>query len=610
MKLLGLSAYYHDAAAALIEADDTGIKILAACQEERFSRKKFDESFPQQSIHHCLQMSSNSLKDIDAIVYYEKPWLTFERLLETYLAYAPKGFQSYLTAMPRWLNQKLNMKSTLRNELSELSGLKKSQLPPLLFSSHHLSHAASAFFASPFEDAAVLCLDGVGEWSTTSTWLGKKNQLHPLWEIHFPHSLGLLYSAFTGFCGFKVNSGEYKLMGLAPFGQPRFEKMIRENLIDIKDDGTFRLNLRYFDYMVGFQMTSSKFSKLFGCPPRSPEDPIRDIDLDLAASIQKVTDDIMLRLARTLRKDTGMKNLCLSGGVALNCVANGKIAAEGIFEEIWIQPAAGDSGSALGAALAAAHLHYKKPRSPKDLMSGAALGNQYSNEEIHKQLIKAGARIHHLSPDQVTDTTAQLLAEQKVVGWYQGRMEFGPRALGHRSILADARNPEMQKIVNLKVKFREGFRPFAPIVLEEKYRHYFELTQKSPYMLLVAPITEELRKTPPETRGLQKVKEAWSLLPAVTHVDYSARIQTVGHEDHPQLHELLKAFEEKTKCPVLLNTSFNVRGEPIVESPSDAFSCFMNTNIDALVIGNFLLLKEEQDLSSRDSDWRNRFELD
>ncbi len=610
--ILGISGFYHDSAAALIKASELGCEILAAAQEERFSRQKFDDRFPYQAIAKCLETAGLGIHDVTAIVYYEKPWLTFERLLETYLAMAPKGLRSFLTAMPKWLSSKFNTRGLLRKELKAHFHLKSSKVPPIYFSTHHLSHAASGFFPSPFSEAAVLCMDGVGEWATTSAWAGEKNSLKPLWQIAFPHSLGLLYSAFTGFCGFKVNSGEYKLMGLAPFGTPRFADEIKKHLIDIKEDGTFRLHLEYFDYLVGFQMTSPAFEKLFGVPPRNPEEKIRDIDLDLAASIQAVTEEVILNLARSLRRETGAANLCLSGGVALNCVANGKILSEKIFDRIWIQPAAGDSGGALGAALAFAHTHLQIPRFAKseDSMQASLLGNEYDEEEIEIALDSVQARYHRVEWKDVADCTAALLKEQKVIGWFQGRMEYGPRALGNRSILADARNPEMQKQVNLKIKFREGFRPFAPLVLNEKRTQYFDLTQDSPYMLLVAPVSEGLRKHPDEASGLAKIKTAWSDIPAVTHVDYSARIQTVDSTRHPRLHELMQAFEKQTGCAVLLNTSFNIRGEPIVESPIDAFMCFMNTDIDVLVLGPYLLLKEEQDPSLRDEKWRTRFELD
>jgi carbamoyltransferase len=610
--ILGISGYYHDSAAALINASELGCEILAAAQEERYSRKKFDESFPFLAITQCLATAGLGISDVSAVVYYEKPWITFERLLETYLACSPQGLRSFLTAMPKWLGQKFNLKKLIRQELKNHFHLKASELPPIYFSTHHLSHAASGFFPSPFSSAAVLCMDGVGEWATTSAWVGEANKLTPLWQINFPHSLGLLYSAFTGFCGFKVNSGEYKLMGLAPFGTPRFVEVIKEHLIDIKDDGTYRLHLEYFDYLVGFQMTSAKFETLFGVPARQPEDKIRDVDLDLAASIQAVTEEVILKMARTLRRETGKTELCLSGGVALNCVANGKILAEKIFDRIWIQPASGDSGGALGAALAFAHLEKSSPRfaNSEDSMQASLLGNAYSADEIEMALNSVQAKFHRLDWKDVPEVTAKLLEEQKVVGWYQGRMEYGPRALGNRSILADARNPEMQKQVNLKIKFREGFRPFAPLVLDEKKSQYFDLPQESPYMLLVAPVTQGLRKPQSAFSGLEKIKTPWSEIPAVTHVDYSARIQTVDSKRHPELHELMTAFERQTGCAVLLNTSMNVRGEPIVESPLDALMCFMNTDIDALVIGPFMLLKEEQDPTLRDENWRSRFELD
>ncbi len=616
--ILGISCYYHDSAAALIRIHDSQIEILAAGQEERYTRKKFDDRFPTSSIKKCLETANLTFEDIDKVVYYEKPWITFERLIETYLYYAPKGLSSFLTGLPRWLGGKFNMRNLLKKELHKLSGLPIQELPGIFFSSHHLSHAASGFFPSTYAKAAVLCMDGVGEWATTSAWLGEGNNLKPLWQINFPHSLGLLYSAFTGFCGFKVNSGEYKLMGLAPYGRPLYTDLIKQNLIDIKADGTFRLNLEYFDYMAGLQMTNQKFADLFKVKARASEDKIRQIDLDLAASIQSVTEEVVLKLCRTLKNETGAQHLCLSGGVALNCVANGKILEEKIFDEIWIQPAAGDSGGALGAALAYAHLHLKCPRHIEthkkvdmDSMKASLLGNDYDDDEIELALTSADAKFYRLGEAEILEKTARLLTEQKVIGWFQGRMEYGPRALGNRSILADARSTEMQRTVNLKVKFREGFRPFAPLVIKEKTKEYFNLDQESPYMLLVAPVTEKIRSTSnQEGIGLDKIKTPWSQIPAVTHVDFSARIQTVDTQRNPLLYRLMKSFESKTQCSVLLNTSFNVRGEPIVESPLDAFLCFMNTDIDALVIGNFLLLKEEQDTSTRDQKWKDRFELD
>lgn len=610
VKLLGISAYYHDSAVAMIEITQHGPEILFAAQEERFSRKKFDEAFPHRALQAGLKATGLRLSDFSSVVFYEKPWVTFERLLETYVSMAPQGLGSFLTAMPRWLHGKFNLKSTLRKELRKIDSQFSADI---LFSQHHLSHAAAAFYASPFSEAAVLCMDGVGEWATSTAWHGKNAELQPLWQIRFPHSLGLLYSAFTAFCGFKVNSGEYKLMGLAPFGEPRFVEQIKKELIDIKDDGSFRLNMKYFGYLSGLQMTNARFASLFGAEARSSEAPLREIDMDLAASVQKVTEDVILKLARTLKKQTGASKLCLAGGVALNCVANGILLREKIFDQVWIQPAAGDAGSALGAALAATYLHYQTPRlvtSKPDLMKGAYLGSSYSDQEICSSLEKASARFHLLNADEVLEKTSQLLASQKVVGWFQGKMEYGPRALGSRSILADARNREMQSQVNLKIKFREGFRPFAPLVLAEKTEQYFDLKQDSPYMLLVAPVAKERQKFPQGRRGLDKLKEPWSDLPAVTHVDHSARIQTVHQETNPLLHQLLSRFEAKTNCAVLLNTSFNVRGEPIVESPLDAFFCFMNTDIDALVIGSYLLLKEEQDPKLRDPNWRQRFELD
>jgi carbamoyltransferase len=620
--IIGISAYYHDSAAALIELPDSAggssqtslpLRILAAAQEERYSRKKFDERFPHRALSQVLSTSGVKYSEISAVVYYEKPWLTFERLLETYLAHAPKGLLSFLMALPRWLGGKLNMRSTIRKELLKFEP--HLPVPPIYFSSHHLSHAASAFYPSPFSSAAVLCMDGVGEWTTTSAWVGRNQKLTPLWEMRFPHSLGLFYSAFTYFCGFKVNSGEYKLMGLAPYGTAQYVDLIRRELIDIKPDGTFRLNLSYFNFATGLTMTSPQFHQLFGANPRKENEPLRELDLDLAASAQKVTEEIILKLTRTLQLETGEKNLCLAGGVALNCVANGKVLQDAAFEKIWVQPSAGDAGGALGAAMAYAHLGHDCTRSetPSDRMRGSFLGNAYSERQISMALEALNAKFHKLTEEDILDHTARLLIEQKVVAWHQGSMEFGPRALGHRSILADARSPEMQKTVNLKIKFREGFRPFAPIVLSESAPQYFDLKQESPYMLIVAPVAEPRKKPQdPHLRGLERLKSPASDLPAITHVDYSARIQTVDVERNPQLHGLLKRFEAQTGCGVLLNTSFNVRGEPMVESPRDAFYCFMNTDLDALVIGPYLLLKSEQSstLPVQDKNWKDRFELD
>lgn len=622
MKILGISAYYHDSAAALID----GNTILAAAQEERFSRKKHDARFPKNAIEYCLKSQNLTLDDLDAFIYYEKPLLTFERLLETYLGAAPRGSRSFVAAMQVWLKEKLFIKNEIRKALRELASSMANQaglpdaksvsLPELLFSEHHLSHAGAAFYPSPFEKAAVLCMDGVGEWATTSAWLGEGNALNPLWEISFPHSLGLLYSAFTYYCGFKVNSGEYKLMGLAPYGQPVHVDTIRRHLIDIKPDGTFRLDLSYFKYHRGFRMTSRRFHKLFGRPPRRGETEISQFHMDLAASIQAVTEEIVLKLARTLKQETGVTNLCLSGGVALNCVANGKLLREGLFDEVWIQPASGDAGSALGAALVAWHQHYRAPRTPQphDAMRGTYLGPHFSNTAVRAFLEQVQAPFHTLEDGLLFTRLAELLDEGKVLGWFNGPMEFGPRALGARSILGDPRNPHMQSVMNLKIKYRESFRPFAPSVLEEEVASQFELHQPSPYMLVVAPVKHELCTPMSESEeqlfGIEKLKVPRSTLPAITHVDYSARVQTVSPRTNPRYYNLIRAFQRRTGCPTLVNTSFNVRGEPIVCTPEDAYRCFMRTEMDALVLENQLLLKEEQPLWQQDESWKDEFELD
>lgn len=594
MNILGISAYYHDSAAALIQDG----AIIACAQEERFTRVKHDPGFPKQAIQYCLEEGGVSIENIDYVVFYDKPLLTFDRLLETYLTFAPSGFSSFLKAMPVWLKDKLFLKKTLKKELSQFFANKKKLAVPLLFTQHHQSHAASAFFPSPFENAAILCLDGVGEWATTSLWLGKGNQLIPQWEIKFPHSLGLLYSAFTYFTGFKVNSGEYKLMGLAPYGEPQYVDLIRKNLIDVKEDGTYRLNMKYFDFATGLKMTNERFSKLFGRPPRHPESKVTQQDMDIARSIQVVTEEIVLKLAKSIRNEFKIENLCLAGGVALNCVANGKIWKEKIFKELWIQPAAGDAGGALGAALSVWYEYLNNPRHPEkfDSMKGSYLGPGFSNDKIKAYLDKQGARYHYLSDDLLFDKAAQLLNQEKVMGWFQGRMEFGPRALGNRSILGDARNQKMQSIMNLKIKFRESFRPFAPAVLAEKTHDWFDLDYASPYMLLVAQVNKNKFTTFAEkdSSGFDKLKLSRTTIPAVTHVDYSARVQTVHAGTNLRFHQLIKSFEKLTECPVLINTSFNVRGEPIVCTPEDAFLCFMTTHIDCLVLENFLLLKEEQ----------------
>jgi carbamoyltransferase len=593
-RILGISAYYHDAAAALIEDG----AVLAAAQEERFTRRRHDPAFPAQAVRWCLESTGLALADLDAVVFYDKPFLKFERLLETYLACAPHGLRSFVAAMPVWIKEKMLLKSELRRELRALAseGL---PLPKLLFSEHHLSHAASAFYPSPFERAAVLCLDGVGEWATASAWVGNGTRIEPRWELHFPHSLGLLYSAFTYYTGFKVNSGEYKMMGLAPYGEPRYADLIRRHLVDVKPDGTFRLDMRYFAYATGLRMTSERFHALFGGPPRAPDEPVDQRTMDLAASIQQVTDDIVLRLARSLRKETGERRLCLAGGVALNCVSNGLLAREGVFDELWIQPAAGDAGGALGAALVAWHRSGGERRlaDGEDGMSGAYLGPAWTDEEIERFCHEQGLPHNRLEPDSLAERVAARLAEGAVVGWMQGRMEFGPRALGNRSILADPRDPAMQRTLNLKIKFRESFRPFAPAVLQERVADHFELDGPSPYMLLVAPV-RGWQATAAESAaalpGLERLRGVRSPLPAITHVDGSARVQTVDRRTNPAFHDLIVAFGARTGVPVLVNTSFNVRGEPIVCSPTDAYRCFMATAIDVLVMGSCMLERLEQ----------------
>lgn len=594
MNILGISSYYHDSAAALLRSGE----IIAAAQEERFTRKKHDAEFPSNAVRYCLQEAGVDVGSLDSIVFYDKPILKFERLLDTYLSYAPRGFKSFVTALPVWLKEKLYLKRTLQKELAALLSCKEANLPPILFAEHHESHAASAFYPSPYENAAVLCLDGVGEWATTSAWMGQGAELKPLWQLDFPHSLGLLYSAFTYYLGFKVNSGEYKLMGLAPYGKPVYVQLIRDNLLDLKEDGSFRLNLDYFDYCTGLQMTNQKFADLFGAPPRDPESVPTQRDMDLAASIQVVTEEVVLKLARQLRKETGADYLCMAGGVALNCVANGRLLREGIFKDIWIQPAAGDAGGALGAAYAAYHTYRKQERiyvPGGDRMQGSLLGPRYAEQDIVAALDKLGARYVVQEMDALYDVVAGLLAEENVVGWFQNRMEFGPRALGARSILADPRSSAMQSQLNLKIKFRESFRPFAPAVKEEVVGQYFHLDRPSPYMLLVAQVHDTIRHEPNEhLQGLEQLYQTRSSIPAVTHVDYSARVQTVNERSNPEFYRLLNAFERKTGCPVLVNTSFNVRGEPIVGSPEDAFRCFMGTDMDYLVLGNVLLRKADQ----------------
>ena len=614
--ILGISAYYHDSAAALIQDG----QLIAAAQEERFSRKKHDPGFPQHSIEYCLKEAGIGLGDVEHVVFYDKPLLKFERLLETYLAYAPKGFRSFMIAIPVWIKEKLFLKKTLRRSLSGLSGIAEADLPSLLFTEHHQSHAASAFFPSPFENAAVMCLDGVGEWATTSVWLGEGNKLTPQWEIDFPHSLGLLYSAFTYYTGFRVNSGEYKLMGLAPYGEPKYVDLILENLLDLKEDGTFRLNMRYFNYATGLTMTNKRFADLFGAPAREPEAELTQREMDIARSIQVVTEEVVLRLARTVHKETGQKNLCLAGGVALNCVSNGRLLREGPFESIWIQPASGDAGGAVGAALSAYHEYHEKPRvrplpAPEmDAMQGAYLGPEYTAEEIKAYLDSVGAKYQQLSNEAFFPEVASQLEKEKVIGWFSGRMEFGPRALGGRSIIGDARSQRMQSIMNLKIKYRESFRPFAPIIKHDKVSEWFEHEGPSPYMLIVAPVCEDKRKimTDEESQlfGIDKLNVPRSEIPAVTHVDYSARLQTVHPQTNPRFYKLLDAFEEKTDCPLLVNTSFNVRGEPIVNTPEDAYRCFMRTEMDFLVLENFLIDKTLQPNWQESADWKQEFDLD
>ena len=612
MNILGISAYYHDAAACLVVDG----KIIAAAQEERFTRIKHDSSFPNHAISYCLKEAGIGAKDLDHIVFYDKPFLKFERLLETYLAFAPRGFKSFATSLPVWLKDKLFQKSVITKAMTNLWGKDIHWGERLLFSEHHLSHAASAFFPSPFKEAAVLTMDGVGEWTTTSVAIGNGNNLDVIKEIHFPHSLGLLYSAFTYYTGFKVNSGEYKVMGLAPYGVPRFADLIKEHLIDVKDDGSFHLDMTYFDYCTDLKMTNRKFDALFGGPPRTPETDLTQREMDLAASIQNVTEEVVIKLARDIAKTTGQKNLCLAGGVALNCVANGKLLKEKIFDQIWIQPAAGDAGGALGAALGAYHLHSNQPRvqsSRLDSMSGSYLGPAYTQYEIEKRLNAVGAKFQVLDEKTLIDNTAKMIANGKAVGWHQGKMEFGPRALGGRSILADPRSPTIQKQLNLKVKYRESFRPFAPSVLRSDVSEWFELDTDSPYMLLVANVAaqKQVAMTEPEKSlfGIDKLNVPRSEIPAVTHVDYSARVQTVYKETNPKYFALITRFKELTGCPVLVNTSFNVRGEPIVESPEDAFKCLMGTDIDLLVIGNCILQKKDQD-PSLSKNYMKQYALD
>lgn len=594
IRVLGISAYYHDSAAALIVDG----KIIAAAQEERFTRKKHDPAFPREAINYCLAAGHCSIGDLDAVVFYDKPLLKFERLLETYLAHAPRGFTSFLRAMPIWLKEKLFLKILLRRELRAIIGDKKAPLPKLLFTEHHQSHAASAYFPSPFDEAAVLCLDGVGEWATSSAWIGKGNDLQPLWDMQFPHSLGLVYSAFTYYCGFRVNSGEYKLMGLAPYGEPIYVQKIYDHLIDVKADGSFRLNMDYFNYSTGTTMTTAKFHRLFGGAPRAPDAAPTQKDMDLARSIQQVTEEIVIKLATGLQQETGMENLCLAGGVALNCVANGELLRSNIFKNIWIQPAAGDAGGALGAALQAWYQYFSQPRSanPNDDMQGSFLGPQFQEQYSEAYLQSVNAPYQRLADEQLYPNIAQALAQDKVIGWFQGRMEFGPRALGNRSILGNPASSAMQSTMNLKIKYRESFRPFAPAVLAQDVDQYFTLDRSSPYMLLVADIAPQWRlaDTSESLFGIDKLKQPRSQLPAITHVDFSARVQTVSEKTNPQFYQLLQAFKNQTGWGVLINTSFNVRGEPPVCTPAQAYECFLRTEMDYLVLGNLVLDKQQQ----------------
>ena len=612
MNILGISAFYHDSAAALVKDG----RLVAAAQEERFSRKKHDARFPQHVVRYCLSEAGLSLTDIDHVVFYDKPLIKFERLLETYLAYAPDGFRSFVAAMPVWLKEKLFLKDLLRKELAAIGNCKIADLPSLLFTAHHQSHAASAFFPSPFGKAAVLCMDGVGEWATTSVWLGEGNTLSPQWEIDFPHSLGLLYSAFTYFTGFKVNSGEYKLMGLAPYGEPKYAELILDKLLLLKEDGTFRMDMRYFNYANGLTMTNRRFADLFGRPPRQPESPVTQQEMDIAASIQSVTEEVVLRLGRTLHAELGTENLCLAGGVALNCVANGRLLREGPFKDIWVQPAAGDAGGAVGAALSVwyEYLGNSRQADAGDSMMGSYLGPRFSDDEIRGYLDSVNAKYVRLDDFELMPRLAKILAQEKVVGWFQGRMEFGPRALGGRSIIGDPRSQNMQSIMNLKIKYRESFRPFAPSILAERVSDYFQLDHSSPYMLLVAPVSEEIRLQMTEEQqqlfGIEKLKVPRSQLPAITHVDYSARVQTVNPETNPRYYDLIKHFETETGCPVIVNTSFNVRGEPVVCRPEDAYRCFMRTEMDYLVLESYLLAKPDQPAWQKDDSWQDEFELD
>ncbi len=605
MNILGISAFYHDSAACLVRDG----KIIAAAQEERFTRKKHDPDFPEQAVRYCLEAGGLKKSDLDLVAFYEKPFLKFERLLETYMAYAPFGVRSFLKAMPPWIKQKLWIRDMISGKL-DFKG-------KILFPEHHQSHAASAFFPSPFQEAAILTMDGVGEWATSSFAVGEGNHIDIRKEIRFPHSLGLLYSAFTYYTGFKVNSGEYKVMGLAPYGEPKYKDLILSELMDLKEDGSFRMNMDYFNYCVGLTMTSSKFHRLFGGPPRKPEAKLTQREMDLARSVQDVTEEVVLRMARHIRESTGKKNLCLAGGVALNCVGNGKVLREGLFDNIWVQPAAGDAGGALGAALMVWHQYLGNPRSAgssQDTMNGSFLGPEYGQEDLREFLDGEGIAYEELEEEPLLERIADLIAGEKVIGWFQGRMEFGPRALGSRSILGDARSSKMQEILNLKIKFRESFRPFAPSVLREKVSDYFEMESDSPYMLMVAPVQNSIRremlKDEKDLFGIQKLNVVRSRVPAVTHVDYSARVQTVDEERNGRYYRLIKKFEEKYGCPAVINTSFNVRGEPLVCRPQEAYLCFMRTQMDFLVLGNFVLDKTKQKPLKNDANWQNQFQLD
>jgi len=604
MNILGISAFYHDSAACLVRDG----QIVAAAQEERFTRKKHDFNFPANAVSYCLREGQIDASELDYVAFYDKPFIKFERLLITYLAYAPRGLKSFIMAMPLWLKSKLWMKEYIKNEL-EFGG-------KIIFPEHHESHAASAFYPSPYQEAAILTIDGVGEWCTSSYGLGRDNQIELLAELKFPHSLGLLYSAFTYFTGFKVNSGEYKVMGLAPYGEPKYVDAIMNELIDLKEDGSFKMNMKYFDYCAGLTMTNARFAQLFGGPARRPESKLTQREMDLARSVQEVTEEIMLRMARHVHKETKMKYLVLAGGVALNCVGNGRILREGPFEDIWIQPAAGDAGGALGAALYTWYRYLGNKREVRqdrrDFQHGSYLGPAFSSVEIEAFLQSKNIPYKKLADAEIAATIANLIAQENVIGWFQGRMEFGPRALGSRSIIGDARSPNMQSVMNLKIKFRESFRPFAPSVLAENVADYFQFDRESPYMLLVAPVLEKWRTGHLENGawGIDKLKIVRSTVPAITHVDHSARIQTVHQDDHPLYHAMIKAFRDQTGCPVIINTSFNVRGEPIVCAPEQAYTCFMRTNMDYLIMGNYLLDKKEQKALENDVDWQKEFELD